>query len=426
MSEAMELPEGWRKVKLGEIGQLSGGGTPSTKDENYWNGGIPWLTPNEVTKSNSLFVTSTQRTISEIGLKNSSARLQPVGTVMLTSRATIGEVAINTVPMATNQGFINVICDSEFVFNEFLAHWMAHNKEIFIERAHGAIFKEITKSNFKVISIILPPLPEQRAIAEVLGSVQAALAARRREQQLEQEYKAALLEHLFTRSTRGGETRETEIGEVPMGWEVTTLKKVFEGGGKIQTGPFGSQLHAYDYLPEGIPVLNPTHLGANTINKKSVPRISQEKAKELTKHFLKEGDILISRRGDFSHYAYITPDFSGGLCGTGCLLLRIQNPEIDNYYVSVWLGMRVAQDYLRKNAVGTVMPNLNTSILNSIPMLIPPLPEQQRIAAVLGAVDEKLGALATEVARLEELFRALLEELLSGRMRTRALSKEEN
>ena len=152
----------------------------------------------------------------------------------MTSRATIGEVVINTLPMATNQGFINIKADPEQVSNDFLAYWIIRNKSLFVDRAHGVTFKEITKANFKTIPISLPPLPEQRTIARVLRAVQAAKEARERELVLERERKAALMERLFTHGTRGEPTKLTEIGEIPESWEVAELGQLASPGlGKI-------------------------------------------------------------------------------------------------------------------------------------------------------------------------------------------------
>ncbi|MBP1465023.1 restriction endonuclease subunit S [Candidatus Chloroploca sp. M-50] len=106
---AENLPNGWRTTTLGEMGAVSGGGTPSTSIDAYWNGDIPWLVPSDVTSNPELYISRTSRNITSNGLENSSTKLLPPGTVLMTSRATIGEVVINTVEMATNQGFINLI-----------------------------------------------------------------------------------------------------------------------------------------------------------------------------------------------------------------------------------------------------------------------------------------------------------------------------
>src|SRR5690349_20579744 len=116
-SSSTLLPANWKTVKLGDLGKISGGGTPSTKVGEYWGGDIPWLTPGEISQINNIFIATTERKITNAGLVSSSLDVLPIGTVLMTSRATIGEVAINTVPMTTNQGFINIIYNAYLINN---------------------------------------------------------------------------------------------------------------------------------------------------------------------------------------------------------------------------------------------------------------------------------------------------------------------
>jgi type I restriction enzyme S subunit len=412
---------------MSEIGDISGGTTPSTKVLEYWGGDIPWLTPSEISHRTSIFISSTERYITQVGLNSSSMKLLPAGTVMMTSRATIGEVAINTLPMSTNQGFINIICNDSEIINLFLAYWIKNNKHVIESRAHGVTFKEILKSSFKSLTILLPPLPEQRAIAHVLQSVQNAIHVRRKEIALERERKAALMQYLFTHGIHNEPTKQSEIGEIPESWQIAYLRDLCtNGSGLIQTGPFGSQLHASDYREQGVPIINPTHLGINTIIEDHLPFISFEDAKRLARHSLEEGDILVSRRGDFSRYAYITSRQAGWLCGTGCLLIRLRNPQVDNYFFAVSIGTEHVQRYLAYNAIGSTMPNLNAKILEGLPLALPSSShEQHEIARILRACDSKITALEKELSLYEELFQALLEELMTGRLSTVPLLEKE-
>jgi type I restriction enzyme S subunit len=164
------LPKGWRKVKLGEIVNVSGGGTPSTSNPKYWGGNIAWLTPAEVVALNgNRFIDKTERYITEEGLKNSSAKVMPVNSLLLTSRATIGEVVINKIPMATNQGFINI--EPKNVDLMFLFYWLKNNRKFLNQMAIGSTFNELSKSVFKKIDILIPEdINEQKRIAEILSA----------------------------------------------------------------------------------------------------------------------------------------------------------------------------------------------------------------------------------------------------------------
>ncbi|MBA3311089.1 MAG: restriction endonuclease subunit S [Nocardioidaceae bacterium] len=177
----------------------------------------------------------------------------------------------------------------------------------------------------------------------------------------------------------------------PPGWRECTLGDLAgETGGRIQTGPFGSQLHASDYLPHGTPVVMPVNIGDNRLIEAGVARVGPADAERLSRHRLCVGDIVYSRRGDVEKRALVREPQVDWLCGTGCLLVRVQGDEVDATYVSYWLGSPEIKAWVTQHAIGATMPNLNTGILSAVPVLVPPLAEQRSIATMLGALDDKI------------------------------------
>lgn len=173
-----DVPEGWRHAKLGEVAALSGGTTPSKTNDTYWaDGTVLWATPSDITSLplGRSRIAVTEAHIAEIALKECSLKLNPPGTVLMTSRATIGYAAINDVPMATNQGFLNFTCSHD-CDPEFLCHWLNSNRGLLTAAAGGSTFKELSRGTAKLLPILLPSLDEQRRIADVLRSVDEALA----------------------------------------------------------------------------------------------------------------------------------------------------------------------------------------------------------------------------------------------------------
>ena len=198
------------------------------------------------------------------------------------------------------------------------------------------------------------------------------------------------------------------IGMVPEGWSLSTLGETCRAsGGNIQTGPFGSQLHAADYVPEGIPVVMPQDIGDNRIVDAAIARIQKKDAERLNRHRLEPGDIVYSRRGDVKRRARVREDNTGWLCGTGCLRVRLGDKAVDAAFVSYYLGHPAVQEWIFRHAVGATMPNLNTGILSAVPVALPPLPEQRVIAAVLGALDDKIELNRRMNRALEALAAAL-------------------
>ena len=156
-SEFGEVPEAWELDLIGNFIEVVGGGTPSTKIKEYWEGGnIDWYSPTDLTKTNTLFSFGSEKRITESGLKNSSARILKPYSILLTSRATIGEITIITKASATNQGFINLLPDSRYQLY-FTYFWIKEIMPLIVSNANGSTFLEISKSNFKALPILNIP-----------------------------------------------------------------------------------------------------------------------------------------------------------------------------------------------------------------------------------------------------------------------------
>ena len=173
-------------------------------------------------------------------------------------------------------------------------------------------------------------------------------------------------------------------------WQTHRLGDLVKaGGGSIQTGPFGSQLHASDYVLDGIPCIMPANLKNNRVDVSGIARISEHDAKRLNRHIVQVGDIVYSRRGDVTQKALITESENGYFCGTGCLLMR-PGTKIDPAFLTYYLSTKTYQSWIASQAVGATMPNLNTGILHRVSFCAPDMSEQKRITTALTALDAKI------------------------------------
>jgi type I restriction enzyme S subunit len=216
-------PDGWKPTTLGAIATLGGGTTPPKSEEYFWtDGSIPWATPSDITSltNGESRITATEMAVTERALKECSLTLNAPGTVLMTSRATIGYAALNDVPMTTNQGFITFRCGDN-ADPEFLLYWLASKRDFLIAAAGGSTFKELSRGTAKLLPISLPPLDEQRRIAEVLRSVDKAIATTEQVERRLLTISFEAVEALVVRGLAPSDTRSTEIGEVPVAWEVT-------------------------------------------------------------------------------------------------------------------------------------------------------------------------------------------------------------
>lgn len=180
-----------------------------------------------------------------------------------------------------------------------------------------------------------------------------------------------------------------------------------EGGGSVQTGPFGSQLKASTYVPIGIPTVMPADLIDYRVSEQNIARIGPEDHLRMARHHLEPGDIVYGRRGDIGRHALVTERERGWLCGTGCLRIRFGSAPVDPQFVSYYLRQPSVIELILGKAVGTTMPNLNTSILESVPLELPPLPTQRRIAEILGRLDDKIQVNQRINRMLERMAQAL-------------------
>jgi type I restriction enzyme S subunit len=195
------IPKDWKTVKLGSLGKTISGGTPETEDSRYWNGGIPWCTPTEFAKLETRFIEKTDRTLSELGLKKSSATILPPNSIIVCTRATVGACAINSVPMATNQGFKSLVPSNQTDCT-FIYYVLTTLKNHFIRFSSGSTFLELSKRDFEKTKISLPPLEEQRAIAEVLSAADGEIEALEKKLALWKDQKKFLLNNLVTGTVR--------------------------------------------------------------------------------------------------------------------------------------------------------------------------------------------------------------------------------
>jgi len=199
IQELLKPKEGWEVKKLGEVADIVGGGTPSTFNSSFWNGDINWFTPSEIGDSKYSFESS--RKITNEGLKNSSARLLPVGTILLTSRASIGDASILMIESCTNQGFQSLVVKEENS-NEFLYYLILTLKQVILQNASGSTFLEISPTKLKSIEIIIPKSVEQTRIAQILSDMDNEIAALEKQLEKYKMIKQGMMQVLLTGKIR--------------------------------------------------------------------------------------------------------------------------------------------------------------------------------------------------------------------------------
>lgn len=274
---------------------------------------------------------------------------------------------------------------------------------------------------------VMPP-SEQQAIATFLdretAKINALIAKKERLVELLQEKRAALISQAVTKGLDPTAPMKDSgiewLGEIPAHWEVKRVRDLTE---LLQTGPFGSQLHSSDYTPNGIPVINPSHLRNGRIYPDGDCAVNEETRSRLVRHELQEGDIIFARRGEMGRCALVTEIEKGWLCGTGSLLIRPRINMASPLYLNMVLSTSGVKDWLLLESVGSTMDNLNTSILSRIPVPTPPLTEQnaitEHIDRELSKIDALISRIREGIEKLKEYSTALISAAVTGKIDVR-------
>ena len=274
-----------------------------------------------------------------------------------------------------------------------------------------------------------PRLCEQRAIARIIDAADEAITASEALIAKLRQIKAGLLHDLLTRGidengqprdpvAHPEQFRDSELGMIPVEWDVCTLGSTLGRlGGWIQTGPFGTQLHAYEYQKDGVPVVMPQDINEGRIAADVTVRIGAAKAAKLSRHRLREGDVLFARRGDLSKCAAVTRDQTDWLCGTDCLLMRVPGDRNSSIWFSDLFRHDSTQRQVGARAVGSTMPGLNGDVMSSLVIAWPSYEEQAMIAGKVSVITARISAEEREVAKLRALKQGLMHDLLTGRVR---------
>jgi type I restriction enzyme S subunit len=379
-------------------------------------------------------INDTNERITEIGVRGSNVKRVPTGTPLMSFKLTVGRVAIAGTDLFTNEAIAAFHVDENEVSPRWLFHLLPSAASMVVTDSaiKGAT---LNKAKLQMMELVHPPLPEQRRIAEILDTLDEAI--RKTEQVIAklQQMKQGLLHDLLTRGIdENGELRDPErhperhpeqfkdspLGRIPRGWEVRRLDDVVrDSKGLIQTGPFGSQLHAHEYVAEGIPVIMPQDIQGDSIDSIHIARITPRKARELGRHQLKVNDLVIARRGDLSRCVAIGVNNNDWLCGTGCLLARTpESSMIADWLASVYrhdLGQR----QILAQAVGSTMINLNGKILARLLVPVPSPAEQRQCIDRMSAIKKMLFTEQSDLEKLRNLKQGLMDDLLTCRVRVK-------
>ncbi len=383
---------------LATLGTVHTGSTPSTSDEQYWGGEIPFVTPSDLDQRLPVF--KTPRTLTAEGGRQS--RLIREGSIMVCCIGSLGKIGIAGQTLATNQQINSIEFDPQKVWAKFGYYACQTLKSQLVTMAPATTIAIVSKSKFSQLEIPVPPLPEQRRIAAILDQADE-LRAKRREALAQLD---SLTQSIFI------EMFGDPVNN-PKSWGVETLGECAE---KIQIGPFGTQLHEEDYIDGGIPLINPTHLRGGMISPDSSLTVSPVKYAELGNYYLLSGDLIMGRRGEMGRCAVITQREQGWLCGTGSLFVRPKTDVIHPIYLGFVISSPSMRRFLENVAQGVTMANLNKTIVGGLPIAVPPMANQLAFVSQLKATNAIKKHSLDSLIQLDTLFASLQHRAFQGEL----------
>jgi type I restriction enzyme S subunit len=391
-----KTPKGWKKVKLGDVAEIVGGGTPKTNIKEYWNGEVPWITPRDLSGFEGKYIARGERNISKLGLNNSSAKLLPKGTVLLSTRAPVGYLAIAKNEISTNQGFRSLI-PNEKIENEFLYYLLKNNVEYLKSQATGTTFGELAGSTIKSLEFFIPPLPEQKAIASVLSSLDDKIDLLHRQNQTLEK----MAETLF---------RQWFVEEADEEWEIGTLNDVLtvKGG----TTPSTKNPDYWDgdihwTSPRDITTMNSIYL-FDTERK-----ITEAGLKKISSGLLPKGTLLMSSRAPVGVLAFAEIPIA---INQGYIAI-LDNKGFSKEFLFLWL--KTNMDYVQSYANGSTFLEISKSAFKSLEIQIPPEKLRNEFQEWVTPHFKKIKSNQTQIRTLNALRDTLLPKLMSGKLRVK-------
>lgn len=411
----------WKEYKLSEIGKIVGGATPSTKNPNFYDGNIPWITPKDLTNWKDVYISKGERSITEAGYNSASCKMMPSGTVLFTSRAPIGYIAIAANEVCTNQGFKSVVPNPDLVDSTFLYYALLYNRERIKSLGSGTTFAEISGKVMGNVTIAIPSLSEQKEIAAILSDIDDKIAVNRRICENLESQAQALFKHWFVDYTpfKDGNFLESELGMIPEG---LIYKRIEEIPHTLETGkrPAGG----VKGIESGIPSIGAENIkGLGCYDYSKTKFVPEEYAASMKKGKIKGYELLIYKDG--GKPGYFIPNFA--IFGEGypykemCLNEHVFKLDFRNkgYSLFAYFFFKTKQimSYLNAQGAKAAIPGINSKDIEAIMM---PSLENECVQNYCNEVEDiitQILVLSKESSRLSALRDTLLPKLLSGQIK---------
>lgn len=405
------IPEDWSIKFLNDFGDVISGGTPSTTVREYWDGGIAWCTPSDITKTQDKYIRTTERTISKNGLKNSAATLLPENSILLCTRATIGELKISAIPMTTNQGFKNLRSNGSANI-DFLYYLLQTKKDDMLELSIGSTFLEISKSALCQIPMQTPSISEQERIAEALSDVDSMISLLGKLIAKKKAVKQGAVQELLTGKKRLlGFTEKWKCQSLGQLCYLITKQTGFDYTNEIK--PSLVEINA-DHT---IPFIQNKDFNGNMINLKTDYYVPENIALKYPQIILDETCVLISLSGRIGNVGLYEKNNGLAFIGGAVGICRFNDEQLAKWCM-LFLQSSSGQRQLFEKQKSGAQHNLTVEDVRKLMIKWPAsVEEQTAIISILYDMDNEIEALEQKLAKICQIKQGMMQQLLTGKIR---------
>lgn len=399
------IPADWDCAQIANVARLESGHTPSKRKPTYWNGSVQWVSLHDTAALDDQEIALTAKTITEDGLKHSSARLLPPGTVVFSRTATVGKATILATSMATSQDFANYICGPD-LHNRYLVYLFRSMGPIWQRLMAGSIHNTIYMPVFKALKIVLPPIAEQRAIAAALSDVDALLDGLERLIAKKRDLKQAAMQQLLTGQTRlpgfSGEWSKINVAKhaklnARIGWQALTTEEYLKNG--------------THFLVTG------TDFVDGRVNWATCHYVDEWRYNQDRNIQLKNCDVLLTKDGTIGKVGYVDGLPGPATLNSGVFVIRPVQEAFVPLFLFYVLASQIFDDFLAMITAGSTIVHLYQKDFVGFEFLAPDTEEQAAIATILSDMDAELAALEARRDKTRALKQGMMQELLTGKTR---------
>lgn len=403
------IPEDWEVRRLEDI--INEFIVPMRDKPKVFDGDIDWCRIEDI-EGKYINGSKDGKLVSNETINKMNLKVFPENSLICSCSASLGVYAINTKPLITNQTFIGLV-PSNLINVDYLYYYMHSATNRLKKLASGTTIPYISREKFEKFKVILPDIKEQEKIAEILSTVDSQIDDTDKLIEKSKELKKGLMQKLLTKGIGHTEFKKTEVGEIPVDWEVKRFEDITD---ILRCGVASTPT----YVDEGVMFLSAQNVQDGCLSLHKYNCVSKEYHEKLTKNDKpKRGDILYSRVGANYGIAAVVDIDNEFSVYVSLTLIRMKVNHDSNFYKYL-----LNSSFCKKQAdigvfQGAGVPNLNVKIVENFKMVVPPIEEQKKIANILSSVDDEIKEYENKKQKLEELKKGLMQQLLTGKIRTR-------